>query len=69
MRNDWVACAVPCACCGKDEWFPFQGFNRCACGQELWVERSKDEMGGTRFPYRQGPEMPPDRNGWMKATE
>jgi hypothetical protein len=68
MRNDWVRCAVKCECCGKDQWYPFQGFNRCACGQHLWVERTKDETGGVRFPYRQGAMVRPGYAGWTHAT-
>lgn len=68
-RQDWVRCAVPCEQCGKDEWFPFQGFNRCACGQEIWIERETDEKGGTRFRYRQAATVPPGTGGWLKTTE
>lgn len=68
-RQDWVGCGVACEQCGKDEWFPFQGFNRCACGQELWVERAKDDAGGTRFRHRQAATVPPGYGGWLKATE
>ena len=69
MRNDWVRCGVSCDRCHKDEWFPFQGFNRCECGQELWVEREKDANGGIRFPYRQGPQLPAGQGGWMRTTD
>lgn len=69
MRNDWVRCGVTCDQCKKDEWFPFQGFNRCDCGQELYVERAKDDQGGTRFHYRQAAMVPAGQGGWLKATE
>lgn len=68
MRNDWVRCGVRCAECREDQWYPFQGWNRCACGQRLWVERVKDDR-GTRFPYRQGAELPADYPGWSDATK
>lgn len=69
MRQDWIRCGVACAQCGKDEWYPFQGFNRCACGRCLWVERTKDANGGTRFPYHQGATVRPGYPGWADATK
>ena len=65
----WNRCGVPCVICGKDQWWVFQGFNRCECGQVLWVERVKDEKNNTRFPYRQGAELPADYHGQMRTTE
>lgn len=67
--REWVRCGVPCAVCGKDEWFLFQGFKRCDCGQHLWVERKKDARGDTRFPMAQGPSLPQEYQGWLAVTE
>ncbi|HNP80138.1 MAG TPA: hypothetical protein PKN47_01645 [Nitrospira sp.] len=68
-RREWIRCGVACAVCGKDQWWIFQGFNRCDCGQVLWVERIKDDKGNTRFPYRQGRELPADYPGYMGVTQ
>lgn len=65
----WNRCGVPCAVCGKDQWWVFQGFNRCECGQVLWVERVRTENGDTRFPYRQGAALPANYPGWSDATK
>jgi hypothetical protein len=32
------------------------------------VERTKDETGGVRFPYRQGAMVRPGYAGWTHAT-
>lgn len=68
MRNDWVRCGVSCDRCHQDEWFPIQGMNRCACGQELWVERV-NENGATRFRYAQAATVRPGYAGWSNATK
>ena len=39
----WNRCGVACAVCGKDQWWVFQGFSRCDCGQVLWVAREGRE--------------------------
>jgi hypothetical protein len=53
----------------------YQGFNRCQCGQYLWVERKlvRTQRCGqwgndVRFPYRQGPALPEIYPGWMAVT-
>lgn len=68
-RREWIRCGVACAVCGKDQWWIYQGSNRCDCGQVLWVERVRSETGATRFPYRQGPELPAAYPGQMRTTE
>lgn len=68
MRQDWIRCGVRCEACDRDQWYPLQGFNRCGCGQELWVERVTDEMRGTHFPYAQGAQVRPGYPGWITAT-
>lgn len=65
----WNRCGVACAVCGKDQWWVFQGFSRCECGQVLWVERVRAENGDTRFPYRQGQELPSNYAGHMGVTQ
>lgn len=69
MRNDWIRCAVKCAVCGKDQWYPNRGHHECACGQHLWVERTKDENGGIHFPYRQGLTTPDGYKGTLEVTK
>lgn len=69
MRREWIRCGETCRECGKDEWFVFLGSNRCACGQQLWIERVRDDEGDTRFPYAQGPALPVGYPGWMRTTK
>lgn len=76
--RDFVRCGVKCEVCGKDQWFVYQGHNRCACGQYLWIERwhdhsrpqSRNSQGpAVRFRYRQGPALPEGYRGWVFETD
>ncbi|NGZ99114.1 MAG: hypothetical protein CV089_23895 [Nitrospira sp. WS110] len=67
MRQ-FIRAAVSCERCGKDEWYVYQGWNRCRCGQRLWVERVTDDDGAAKFPYRQGLVLPDTFRGWMRET-
>jgi hypothetical protein len=73
-----VRCGVKCEVCGQDDWIVYQGHNRCACGQVLWIERwadhawpqsNKSQGPAARFRYRQGPALPEDYRGWAFETE
>jgi len=66
--RDSVRCGMACQVCGKDEWVAFRGWNRCACGQYLWIKREKDEFGGMRFKYGQGNSLPQRYDGWDHVT-
>jgi hypothetical protein len=70
-----IRLAEKCEVCSAKDWGVYQGFNRCQCGQYLWVERKlvRTQRCGqwgndVRFPYRQGPALPENYPGWMAVT-
>jgi len=63
-----IAVGCLCAVCRRDQWEVRRGFNRCRCGQTLWIERWKDDRGGVRFRYRQGSSLPTGYQGWLAVT-
>src|SRR5215475_7013823 len=65
-----VKIGKPCRICGEDTWFVYHGYNRCACGQYLWIERRDDipPSAGLRLKYVQGLKLPDNYPGWFKVT-
>lgn len=63
-----VQIGKPCEKCGKNKWLVYNGHNRCACGQYLWIEKRPDYTEGVKFRYVQGPELPADYPGWGTVT-
>lgn len=57
-----------CEACSRDSWIAFQGYNRCPCGQFLWIERYGDGRQGVRFRYRQAGALPSGYRGWANLT-
>lgn len=68
MGEVGVRIGVACGECGRDNWLPSDGYNRCPCGQCLWVERWK-EGAATRLHYQQGACRPAGYRGWARETQ
>lgn len=67
IERKTIKAGLKCAKCGKDDWIVFQGFNRCACGQSLWIEKVADNP-AKQFRYEQGAELPEGYQGWLHIT-
>jgi hypothetical protein len=63
-----ISTGQSCEKCKKDIWFVYQGFNRCKCGQYLWIKRTENGD-HRRYLYGQGAELPKCYRGWSAVTE
>lgn len=68
MTRYTVRVGKKCKTCGKDDWLAMQGFNRCACGQLLWIEKKVEPDESGRLQYVQGTVLPDGYRGWTEVT-
>lgn len=61
-----IAVGQRCRKCRKDRWLVYQGYNRCECGQYLWIERKPGK--DRHYQYSQGVSLPDRYRGWMAIT-
>ena len=73
--KDFIRTGTKCEQCSEDCWFIHVGFNRCACGQYLWIEKVRERTMikgrwgvDTHFPYRQGRDLPKNWKGYAEVT-
>lgn len=66
--RDIVMLGEKCGECGKNRWEAFSSHLRCPCGRKAWIVRYRDDVGGVRFRFGQGAELPEGYLGWSAIT-